>query len=91
MSHGEDFAQGPSVCGTIERQFVGNLAIARGISEDGGRHGTTLGDQGVDDGAYVAQQELLGKIRTDGVHAHCSGEEGSGMKKEGEMLGTIWG
>lgn len=66
------------------------LQIARAISEDRGRDCSALSDQGVDDGAYVAQQQLLGKIRADGVHTDPSGEEGTGVEKEGEVLGTVW-
>jgi len=91
VSHGKDLAQRPSVGGSVQRQFVSVLAIAGAIHEDRGRDATAPRDEGVDDGAYVAQQELLGKIGTDGVHTHCSRQDGAGVEKEGEVLGTIWG
>ena len=86
MSHGEDFAQWPSVGGSVQSV----LAIAGAIGEDRSRDGTALSDKSVDGGTYVAQQELLGKIGTDGVQTHGSREEGAGVEKEGEVLGTIW-
>jgi hypothetical protein len=89
VSHGENFAQWPSVGGSVQRALV-VLVSAGAIDEDRSREGTALSDEGVDDGTYVAQQELLGKIGTDGVHTDCSREEGAGVEKEGEVLGTIW-